>query len=594
MLRQKLFQVFGGEELGLKAQDLLNHQEMIEQVGCFVPVGFVVAVEVFDRFIDGRGYTEDALAGDILSEEIPEEVEKINQQLLTFMPIGVPFAVRSTARSERGGTGIYRTFFFVPTEDKQRDERALWFCEREVYASEFTLEAKEWRKRQNDKIGMAILIQPVVGQQFGDYFCPLLSGSAYTSYRGEPLVRVAVGLGAMAVASAEIPAFKESPPQEYSLALIRHQERITAINLKESKAVNIPKEWVGIELSSTQPIRQLFGKMEAMAESERDFFLEWAVAGDDSEIAIVQCALYEDKAAIPIDVKTEGKVLVAQGTDIVNHGRKICKHIVYAGYRAWDAKALGVLSRLNGQLKDFLLIVPQEGFSILASSLPALRGSQSLGITYEHFSNAGTVLEKQKSFNYDLDTKIALYSLGIPVTDHTKDRGGMHFQQLCDRSDILFLGTEFDDSIILELEGASDYGGNVKVWDVEVEVVNDMTKGEGYVYLTSKPRVVEYTIPQLEDWTMALRETANRLEGDLANHFYIVHYATVPWIRNPNGFDPFMIDPAEIKSLGGVEAILESLGVVLEKGEHYVDAYLWREMQPYLEQLQERLARREV
>ena len=100
--QKELFQIFGGSEIGLKAQDLAEHQDVLEGAGFAVLRGCVIAVEVFDRLLN-----EDC-DGDIealVKANINGEIRQINQMLLDLMIVDTPYAVRSSARSERGGTG---------------------------------------------------------------------------------------------------------------------------------------------------------------------------------------------------------------------------------------------------------------------------------------------------------------------------------------------------------------------------------------------------------------------------------------------------------------------------------------------------------
>ncbi|MEK7173067.1 MAG: hypothetical protein AAB740_03755, partial [Patescibacteria group bacterium] len=163
--------------------------------------------------------------------------------------------------------------------------------------------------------------------------------------------------------------------------------------------------------------------------------------------------------------------------------------------------------------------------------------------------------------------------------------GGTHFQQLCDRRDILFLGAKVNLDELWHLPGGHKYGESVTVWQVQAEAINDYTKNMGYVFITGKPKVVEYSESQMDDMTMALRAVANKLHGDLADVFYSVHNAIIPWIDNPDGFNPFELNPIDIKTAGGADELSKKIDIVLREGPQRVDRSLWPEIKRYLEKL---------
>jgi phosphoenolpyruvate synthase/pyruvate phosphate dikinase len=163
---------YGSGQIGLKAEDLERYREMVTSLGMKVPDGMVVLTEVFFQTMKVLGLTEKSSLKKLLEAMCPEHLAVINREILGEMKTGVPYAIRSSALSERGGTGIYHTSFFIPTGKQDSDLEKLWEKEKEVYASEFTADARAWRKKNNVQIGMAILIQEVKGYRFENYFLP--------------------------------------------------------------------------------------------------------------------------------------------------------------------------------------------------------------------------------------------------------------------------------------------------------------------------------------------------------------------------------------------------------------------------------------
>jgi hypothetical protein len=171
-MKQGLFEVFGDGKLGLKADDLNRLSEKIIGSGMTIIDGFVIATGIFDQFIGRMNFSEKTPPEDIIKCDCPDFLLHINEAILDRLEIDRPYAIRSSALSERGGTGIYKSTFFWPTGNRTEDLHRLWQCEAKVYASEFTLDAKLWRKRNLAPSGMAILIHRVIGFRCKDFFLP--------------------------------------------------------------------------------------------------------------------------------------------------------------------------------------------------------------------------------------------------------------------------------------------------------------------------------------------------------------------------------------------------------------------------------------
>ncbi len=477
---EALLEVFGEGEIGRKAEDLNRYSQAITDSGMVIPKGFVIATGIFDQLV-----TQFNLKGKIAPEKIekrgcPEYLATINTSILDKLEVGVPYAIRSSALSEQGGTGIYQSSFFWPTGDRAGDASKLWHAEAAVYASEFTQDAKLWRERQNAPMGMAILIQPVVGFQFQDGFLPPLAGTAYTSYYGLPTVRLVVGMGTQAVNGGGL--VYHYPPEHCS-----HLQR--AVWDQEEADMITPE---GVEQTSSQyreihreidrsydAFAQLFD-MLAKLQQHGNFSLEWVAYGEN--IFVVQCTTHEDRLPGNLSFDSNGYFLLLQSKDTLNSGRASCKAIVYVG--DWSPDTAEALEWVNEATKDYLLIVPQQATSLLAAinqgranMFPGIGGKQ---LSYSHFSNALAVVEKQVHY------ESANASL-LGLTDHSHGLGASHFAELCDRTDILFLGAEFDPTPLLNLpSGVREVGADITIWNIGVEVVVDASENilpSGSVYI---------------------------------------------------------------------------------------------------------------
>lgn len=583
-MRQGLFEVFGTGQLGLKADDLNRYSGMLAGVGLKVLKGIVIATGIFDQLTKQLNFA--GKSEEIEKQLCPDFLLSINEKILDKMEVDKPYAIRSSALSERGGTGIYRSEFFWPTGNRIVDLINLWHCEAAVYASEFSREAELWRRKTNAAVGMAILIQPVVGFRFDENFLPALSGLAYVSLNGLPTIRVVAGLGTLAVRGGgmvyNLPFEKFHYFQKELWEEQEIVETITSGGKKGETSVRYGE--IQAEISrGFKSFNGLFDVLERLRENG-NFCLEWSISGNRT--FVVQCATYEDHSPINLPFDPTDCFLLLEGSDVLYSGRATCKCIVYC--RMWTNEVSRVLEHLNENLKDFILIVPQSASSEIAD---ALLGDGSR-LAFKHFSNALAVVEKQKS--YSADEMLERAMMGMPTIDHTSGKGATHFAQLCSRANILFIGGEFDPKPLLRLPGGIEYRGHlgITMWKTLVEVVTDVAKKKGYVYVSKEPKISSYSLYQVQEWSDTLRSVANLLNDldkpEIAGHFYNIHYAIAP-NNDPIEFDPLRLDETIVAECGKT-GIIKSLEVVLANGGYleWIESHAWENgLKDYLEELLE-------
>lgn len=602
-MKQGLFEVFGDGELGLKADDLNRYAEIITASGMSIPEGIVIATGVFDQFMRYFILSEENETEEIYRFWCPDFMLFLNQTILDGMTVGIPYAIRSSALSERGGTGIYHSTFFVKTGNNTIDLPCLWEKERAVYASEFTDDARAWRQKMELPIGMAILIQPVCGKRYFDgNFAPCYSGTAYTSYEGEPFARLVAGLGTSAVAG-----HGQTFDDHFDRSDI-YFDRITTIDEDGhfSETVGDIDEFELSSWDASSALRSLFDKMEQIRQNG-DLYLEWAYDGET--IWIVQCAPHQDKTYEPLpEIDTTGMNILAEGRDFVGHGQTTCEELVVV--RLWCEEAVNFLEEIvNPKYHNYLLLIPSQAIGKTVDCMPAngimlLAGLENdtrivdLSLRYSYFSNAGAILERQQKrdeFLYSMMPERYFYE-----PDHTDGKGGTHFQGICDRTDVLFLGTILNGEIISGLIPAKKLGKFVTIYKVQTKVIIDSAKRGGKVYLAEqKPQAdSRYSEDMLEKWCMTLRYAANDMpsddvakeytkEPDLVECFYCVYYAIDP--DRPGDFDPFGLEPT-ILARFGMTKIIHSLGVVIRWGDTFVDEEAWQGgLGGYLQDLRDHL-----
>jgi hypothetical protein len=220
------FTVIGGGELGGKALGLASAKRILTDAGLGsalpdvqlgIPRLTVIGSEVFERFLADNDLWDTALA-DLPDDRIAHAF--VRAELPALMvgdlraligQIRVPLAVRSSSTLEDAlehpFAGVYATKM-VPNNESSVDERfrRLAGAMKLVWASTFFRDAKQYMRsidRPIEDERMAVIVQEVIGERFGDRFYPIVSGVIRThNYYPSPpakaedgLVHLALGLG---------------------------------------------------------------------------------------------------------------------------------------------------------------------------------------------------------------------------------------------------------------------------------------------------------------------------------------------------------------------------------------------------------------
>ncbi len=207
----------GGKGRGLAFLDRMISKQR-EGLGglLYIPKTLVLCTDIFDEFMD----TND-LYGIALSNIEDEEILKtflharLPQRLLSdleaFMDVvRSPLAIRSSSLLEDSHyqpfAGIYSTYMIPYTDDKYERLSMLAKAIKAVYASVYYRSSKDYMTATSNVIDqekMAVILQEVVGQQYGDLFYPTISGVARSvnyypigdEKAEEGTVSLAMGLG---------------------------------------------------------------------------------------------------------------------------------------------------------------------------------------------------------------------------------------------------------------------------------------------------------------------------------------------------------------------------------------------------------------
>ncbi len=229
----------GGKARGLAFLfSLLNRlpglREKYPKVDFVAPKTLAIATEGFDAFVELNDLKSLARL-DIPDAEVLARFEagrfphRLRRQLKSFLAhVRHPLAVRSSSLLEdaqfQAYAGLYSTVM-VPNNNADLDARLeeLILAIKQVYASTFYQAPKAFSRRvsqRTDEEKMGVLIQQVIGEDYGGYFYPAISGVAQ-SYNYYPFGRlkpedgvatIAMGFGKIVVDGGQTLRFSPRHP----------------------------------------------------------------------------------------------------------------------------------------------------------------------------------------------------------------------------------------------------------------------------------------------------------------------------------------------------------------------------------------------
>ncbi|MBQ8224433.1 MAG: phosphoenolpyruvate synthase [Bacteroides sp.] len=255
----------GGKGRGLAFMDNLvkRHPEFeeFENARVAIPKTIVLCTDVFDEFMDTNNLYQIALSDaddDVilryfLKAKLPE---RLNGDFFTFFDVvKSPIAIRSSSLLEDSHyqpfAGIYNTYMIPYLDDKKEMLRMLCDAIKGVYASVFFRDSKAYMQATRNVIDqekMAVILQEVVGNYYGNRYYPSMSGVARSlnyypigdERPEEGIVNLALGLGKYIVDGGLTLRFSPYHPNqvlqtsEMEIALRETQTKFYALDLRNS------------------------------------------------------------------------------------------------------------------------------------------------------------------------------------------------------------------------------------------------------------------------------------------------------------------------------------------------------------------------
>ena len=253
----------GGKGRGLAFIDNIvkHHPELnqFDNATVMIPKTVVLCTDLFEEFMDHNNLyqlalsdADDAVILDAFRRAtLPASLEG---DILTFIEAtSSPIAVRSSSLLEDSHyqpfAGIYNTYMVPLLDNRHRMLSMLYDAIKGVYASVFFKDSKAYMQATRNVIDqekMAVILQEVVGRQYGDRYYPSMSGVGRSlnyypigdERAEEGIVNLALGLGKYIVDGGQTLRICPHHPgkvlqmSDTEMALRETQTRFYALDLK--------------------------------------------------------------------------------------------------------------------------------------------------------------------------------------------------------------------------------------------------------------------------------------------------------------------------------------------------------------------------
>lgn len=301
----------GGKGRGLAFLDniIKTHPEFneFEGVKVSIPKTVVLCTDVFDQFMDNNNLYQLALS-DAPDEEILQAFIKaqlpdqfIDDFKTFFEAIRHPIAIRSSSLLEDSHyqpfAGMYSTYMIPYLDDKDEMLRMLAAAIKSVYASVYFKDSKAYMTATRNVIDqekMAVILQEVVGKQYGAHFYPNFSGVLRSinyyplgyEKSEEGIASLALGLGKYIVDGGQTLRVSPYHPaqvlqtSDMEIALRQTQTQFYALDMKR----------VGVDFKVDDGFNILKLKVK---DAENDGALNFIASTYDANDRVIRDGLYD-------------------------------------------------------------------------------------------------------------------------------------------------------------------------------------------------------------------------------------------------------------------------------------------------------------
>lgn len=301
----------GGKGRGLAFLDniIKTHPEMnsINGVTVQIPKTVVLCTDVFDHFMEQNNLypiaLSDASDEEILSHflraQLPDTL--IADFFTLFEATNSPIAIRSSSLLEDSHyqpfAGIYSTYMIPWLDDKHEMLRMLASAIKSVYASVYYRDSKAYMAATRNVIDqekMAVILQEVVGKQYGTHFYPNISGVLRSlnyypigdERADEGIANLALGLGKYIVDGGQTLRVSPYHPNQ----VLQTSEMETALRETQTQFYALDMEHIGDDFKVDDGFNILRLKVK---EADKEGSLNGLASTYDPYDQVIREGLYE-------------------------------------------------------------------------------------------------------------------------------------------------------------------------------------------------------------------------------------------------------------------------------------------------------------
>ena len=301
----------GGKGRGLAFLDniIKRHPELnqFDNASVQIPKTVVLCTDFFDEFMDNNNLwgialsdaPDEVILQHFMKAQLPDAL--IADFFTFFEAINAPIAVRSSSLLEDSHyqpfAGIYSTYMVPYLQDKYEMLRMVACAIKGVYASVYYKDSKAYMTATSNVIDqekMAVILQEVVGQRYGDRFYPTFSGVLRSlnyypigdEQAEEGIASLALGLGKYIVDGGQ--TLRVSPYHPHQV--LQTSEMETALRETQTRFYALDMSHVGDDFKVDDGFNILNLRVK---EADKDDSLNGIASTYDPVDQIIRDGIYE-------------------------------------------------------------------------------------------------------------------------------------------------------------------------------------------------------------------------------------------------------------------------------------------------------------